>query len=40
MEFPDSGKVSAEGGEWGSPDAIAYMLATEPELGYFEGEPD
>lgn len=40
IEYPDSGKISAQGGEWGTPDAIAYMLATEPELGYFEGEPD
>lgn len=40
IEYPDSGKVSAQGGEWGTPEAIAYMLATEPELGYFEGEPD
>ena len=40
IEYPDSGKISAQGGEWGTPEAIAYMLATEPELGYFEGEPD
>jgi uncharacterized cupin superfamily protein len=40
IEYPDSGKISAQGGERGSPDAIAYMLATEPELGYFDGEPD
>jgi uncharacterized cupin superfamily protein len=40
IEYPDSGKISAQGGEWGTPEAISYMLATEPELGYFEGEPD
>jgi uncharacterized cupin superfamily protein len=40
IEYPDSGKVSAQGGEWGTPDAVAYMLPTEPELGYFEGEPE
>ena len=40
IEYPDSGKISAQGGEWGTPEAIAYMLATEPELGYFEGEPE
>jgi uncharacterized cupin superfamily protein len=40
IEYPDSGKISAQGGEFGAPDAVAYMLATEPELGYFEGEPD
>jgi uncharacterized cupin superfamily protein len=39
IEYPDSGKISAQGGEWGTPEAIAYMLATEPELDYFEGEP-
>jgi uncharacterized cupin superfamily protein len=40
IEYPDSGKISAQGGEWGSSEAVAYMLATEPQLGYFEGEPD
>jgi uncharacterized cupin superfamily protein len=40
IEYPDSGKISAQGGEWGTPDAIAYRLATEPQLSYFEGEPD
>jgi uncharacterized cupin superfamily protein len=40
IEYPDSGKISAQGGEWGTPEAIAYMLATEPELGYFDGEPE
>ncbi|HKA67019.1 MAG TPA: cupin domain-containing protein [Solirubrobacterales bacterium] len=40
IEYPDSGKVSAQGGEWGTPDAVAYMLPTEPELGYFDGESD
>jgi uncharacterized cupin superfamily protein len=40
IEYPDSGKVSAQGGEWGTPDGVAYMLATESEVGYFDGEPD
>jgi uncharacterized cupin superfamily protein len=40
IEYPDSGKISAQAGEWGTPEAVSYMLATEPELGYFEGEPD
>jgi uncharacterized cupin superfamily protein len=40
IEYPDSGKISAQGGEWGTPEAIAYMLPTEPEVGYFEGEPE
>jgi uncharacterized cupin superfamily protein len=38
IEYPDSAKISAQGGEWGTPDAVAYMLATEPQLDYFAGE--
>ena len=40
IEYPDSGKISAQGGEWGTDDAVAYMLAAEPQLDYFAGEPD
>lgn len=40
IEYPDSGKISAQAGTWGTPDAVAYMLAMEPQLGYFDGEPD
>jgi uncharacterized cupin superfamily protein len=40
IEYPDSGKISAQGGEWGTADAVAYMLSTESRLEYFEGEPD
>jgi len=40
IEYPDSGKVSAQAGAWGTPDAVAYMLAMEPQLEYFAGEPD
>lgn len=40
IEYPDSGKISAQGGNWGTPDAVAYMLSTEAQLDYFEGEPD
>ncbi|GAC1484870.1 MAG: cupin domain-containing protein [Solirubrobacteraceae bacterium] len=40
IEYPDSGKISAQGGEWGTPSAVAYMLAGEPQLGYFDGEPE
>jgi uncharacterized cupin superfamily protein len=40
IEYPDSGKVAAQGGEWGTPEAVAYMLAREPQLDYFAGEPD
>lgn len=40
IEYPDSGKISAQGGEWGTPDAVAYMLSTDKQLDYFEGEPE
>jgi uncharacterized cupin superfamily protein len=40
IEYPDSGKISAQSGEWGTADAVSYMLAGEPQLGYFDGEPD
>jgi hypothetical protein len=40
IEYPDSGKISAQGGEWGTEDAVAYMLSTAEQLGYFEGEPE
>lgn len=38
IEYPDSEKVSAQGGEWGTPDAIGHMLPIASEMGYFEGE--
>jgi uncharacterized cupin superfamily protein len=40
IEYPDSGKISAQAGQWGTPDAVAYMLSTEEQLEYFEGEPE
>ena len=40
VEYPDSGRISAQGGAWGTPEAVAYMLSTEPQLEYFEGEPE
>jgi uncharacterized cupin superfamily protein len=40
IEYPDSGKISAQAGEQGTPGWIALMLAAEPQLGYFEGEPE
>jgi uncharacterized cupin superfamily protein len=40
IEYPDSKRISAQSGEWGTPDAVAYMLSTEPQLEYFEGEPE
>lgn len=38
IEYPDSGKISAQAGKWGTPDAVAYMLPMEPQLDYFAGE--
>jgi uncharacterized cupin superfamily protein len=40
IEYPDSGKISAQAGAWGSPDRVSYMLPMEPQLDYFAGEPD
>jgi uncharacterized cupin superfamily protein len=40
IEYPDSDKISAQGGEWGTADAVAYMLSTAEQLEYFEGEPE
>lgn len=40
IEYPDSGKISAQGGSWGTADAVAYMLSTENQVDYFEGEPE
>jgi uncharacterized cupin superfamily protein len=38
--YPDSGKLAAMSGEWGSPDQFRKILSLEAELGYFEGELD
>lgn len=40
IEYPDSGKISAQAGPPGGPGSVAYMLTGEPQLGYFDGEPD
>ncbi len=40
IEYPDSERISAQGGTWGSPDAVSYMLSTKTQLEYFEGEPE
>ncbi|HZK16269.1 MAG TPA: hypothetical protein VFC52_06750 [Solirubrobacterales bacterium] len=40
IEYPDSEKVSAQGGEWGTPDAIGHMLPIASEVGYFDGEDE
>ena len=39
-EYPDSGKIAAYGGEFGSADAVHYLLSTEQRVGYFDGEPE
>ena len=39
IEYPDSGKVAAQGGEWGTPAAVSHLLSTAEQLGYFDGEP-
>jgi uncharacterized cupin superfamily protein len=38
VEYPDSGKIGARGGDFGGPDAVRYVLPMEPQLDYFEGE--
>jgi uncharacterized cupin superfamily protein len=40
VEYPDSNKIAAMGGGFRSPGAVSYMLSTENQLGYFDGEPD
>jgi uncharacterized cupin superfamily protein len=40
VEYPDSGKIAARGGQLGSADGVTHILATEHQLGYFEGEPE
>src|SRR6476620_6018269 len=32
IEYPDSGKISAQAGEFGTADAVAYMLSTAEQL--------
>jgi uncharacterized cupin superfamily protein len=38
IEYPDSRKISAQAGAWGTPEAVSYLLAMEPQLDYFAGE--
>lgn len=40
VEYPDSKRIFAMGGEFGSDDAVSWRLSTENEVGYFEGEPE
>jgi uncharacterized cupin superfamily protein len=38
IEYPDSGKVGALGGAWGTPGAVAHMFSASQQVGYFDGE--
>jgi len=40
LVYPDSKKVQAMSGDFGSDDFTSMLVSTEPELGYFDGEPD
>ena len=40
VEYPDSKKIAAMGGGFRAPGAASYMLSTEHQLGYFDGELD
>ena len=40
VEYPDSKRIYAMGGEWGTPESVGWRLSTENEVGYFEGEPE
>ena len=38
--YPDSNKLQAMSGEWGTESAFSMLVSTEPELSYFDGELD
>jgi uncharacterized cupin superfamily protein len=38
VEYPDSGKIGARGGGFGTPDSVSYLLSSAEQLGYFDGE--
>jgi uncharacterized cupin superfamily protein len=38
--YPDSNKIQAMSGEWGTDSAFTMLVSTEPELSYFDGELD
>ena len=40
VEYPDSKRIFAMGGEFGSDESVSWRLSTENEVGYFEGEPE
>ena len=40
VEYPDSKRIFAMGGEFGAEDSVSWRLSTENEVGYFEGEPE
>jgi uncharacterized cupin superfamily protein len=38
VEYPDSGKLGARAGAFGTPGAVTHILSTAEQLGYFDGE--
>jgi len=38
VEYPDSGKVAARGGQFGAPGALALMFRADNTVDYFDGE--
>jgi uncharacterized cupin superfamily protein len=38
VEYPDSGKVAARGGQWGTPEAVALTFRSGDSVDYFDGE--
>jgi uncharacterized cupin superfamily protein len=40
LVYPDSNKLQAMSGEFGSDEFTSMLVSTEPEVGYFDGEPD
>jgi len=40
IEYPDSDKIAAIAGGFGSQGAVSYMLSTANQLGYFDGEAE
>ena len=38
LVYPDSNKLQAMSGEWGTDSAFSMLVSTDPELSYFDGE--
>lgn len=38
IEYPDSGKVAARAGQWGTPEAVALTFRSGDSVDYFDGE--